>query len=647
MLKILHDHILIKLLILATCIAIGLTPLYGLVYIFLICAGAYLVKPLRGYPSYIASFIVELFILSACIMVAGIFIWALKQPALLALSTTGLYIFTAYFRLDDKQRKISLINTNDVVALIIAIVAPIIICGSYLMTQSPRVGVYQFLANGYDNGSHLNMLQNNSRINGYDFHGIPSFVKKDRGSSDEYRGYPQGWHLATISFMEGFGKKVFSSKNPLHLLDAYLIAYLSWTFITIFITTRLTLFFAIDRSNKVDQSPDSRWLKLLLAIVIAVYIQMIVYWGSLAHGFPNYIACLGYIGLVIGFLHQALDGNKKSINRTTVLRDWLMALFLTSATVLIWILPLPALALSLLFSLAFIFKKKVPSVSFLTSASIRSFIGPVVMLGISCAAILAELLIYMKYSQHGSNQVAEGSLTGTFPVSIFLTIPLLALILIYSLRSRSSIAKISLVSTIPFAVLSAGIAYDQLAQVGRLSYYFSKSLAIVLLITSLFVVPAFMYIIRRLTTLSAHIIAAVVFISALCLLTFISGQSFSDSSQIFQKHSKIDPALSSKIVHFLRTNDLDTYSYPIVLTGSAQQDKNGFLYQRVYNKPYQCTKSIVTRKGYHLNTSYTRLESCYEILRAAHKKIYVITSPTTESVVSHSSIPRSDITLSN
>ena len=301
-------------------------------------------------------------------------------------------------------------------------------------------------------------------------------------------------------------------------------------------------------------------------------------------------------------------------------------LFLTSMT-LIWILPAPAFVATYFSALIYL-SIKIRAVKRYPISLNLNILCLGVVIGICLIALAIEAYVYLNFGQRTTGQITEGSIDGMFPLSRLLTLGSFLILAIGIAFSRNwSKLLLALFIVIPISILATAIAVYQLSDNGQLSYYFVKTLALSFLAIGMFLPMCLTSIVDRWSVSKLnHLSAAIIVIIAFTGLFVLTKQPFDHSIRVIAKYSNIDSRVSGFITSKYLINSKIKTDYPVLLTGDQAQDKNGFLYLRVYNQRYSCSKYIIPRADYSIETSLRRIKSCSKDLSAHDKTLTVLTT---------------------
>lgn len=607
----------IKYLLLIAAFVLAFTPYYGLAYIIMLFFAVRIVRFSRTFSTVFARSILSLLLLAATIMFVGLIAWFahLHTYPVLVLVVFGLLlaVFNKYSEQDAGPSKF--IDKGDVISLVLAFVPVAVLLYSFALPKPSMVANYQFASDGWDNGSHILMLETDSTAKGYVYGRYSDVGAKTITNSGSY---PQGWHLATANLTNGFGTNLFNAHHPLTVINTYIVVSLLWLILAAY------SFWKIAWRLLASKDPSTNlWLSIPLFAVAGLVIQMIVFWGGIVSGFTNYVGSLAYIVL---FVVALIDSSERDS-----FANYTLAFIAGMAATLTWILPLPAMILTAL--MWFIGISRLAWRALLPRISRRSY--ALFIIGVATViAALAQIAIFVFYaSVKGSEQLtvgvsidATGEVNGVFPVSqlLFAIVVMISLYFWVNAKALSNKA-VALIS--PWIIASLALYAYQLLTTGYTSYYLSKLLGIALVVSGLFFVPAFVIMVSSFSKKMnlANPSAAILGLSFISLLIIGTNQSTLGFNKLFQRNSKVTYQTASAVVDYLR-HDNPLKSNIIVLRGQKHyEDYNGKLETRVSHTPYNCTYSIIGNKSStRFNVELDRLNKCADKL--GNRKIVVITS---------------------
>lgn len=453
---------------------LSLLPFYSIGYLAFIVGATKKIRLLRSFDSYFSNSIIAFFILVSSIMVAGIFTSYLHVPNYAIINTLFAILFTGailYLQPADTAKKVTKLPVfvwSDTAGIIAGIIMPILIVGLHVTSLGVNGALFRIVnADGWDNTSHLNLLQAVSDNKNYFYTSSP--IHRDGLSLSN--NYPQGWHLASSSIVDGIVPNVL---NPHTLgLQATLIAYLlivfAWYFIACFTLSKLSWSLLPDTKNKVIRS--------ILFIIAMQFPILALFLTSITSGFVNYLALMPMLLVVVMLSHQVLSDK----GRDHLWSYLAVSILLTASVGLTWILPVPALGLLVLLVISAVGIKK---------RDITYTKWPLVLVaGITLISFLLYSLLFLKDIGVGQLFVGNG-LPQHFPNQWTVAASLTLLGLFYGIyRKRSDIRTTALV-ILPFVILVFSVWLLSYLHSDTLGYYSAKILGLLCVVVFIFTVAA-------------------------------------------------------------------------------------------------------------------------------------------------------------
>ena len=608
----------------ALAVFFSFLPLYGISYILLLVLGIRSARFSKTFSSSFATAILCFLLLSATVMVVGLLTYLINlplYPVLCVLTFSLLLVALSRNRNNGPRMSRARIETGDWVSLCLGLIAPVIVLLSFLVPHPSYAAIYQFLSTGWDNGSHINLLQNNSNARGYVYgQGHPG---KPRDSVDRARSYPQGWHLATAHMADGFKLDPFDAHKPLRLMAYYLAIYLLWYVIAAFCVARV----AWALLEKVAKNESKHHLKTLLFIICNLLIQSVTFYGALSYGFANYIGMLAYLALLIAMALEQTDTPQSGR-----LIRYGVALLAVAAITMTWLLPLPAVVLIVFLSFVVPVVKRKPRVASLLSphAAIASALTLLFF-----ALIAIQVYMYESFSQAQNGQINVGG-SGTFSVSVLLFVIVMSIGTLFWLRIRPT--NNAAISTLfPLLLLSFGIYTYQVISSGSTSYYFGKTVGLSLVAAGIFFAPAVTSLLlnaRRTWKLSS-VSTVVLMISVVATLTIGCEQSPQAAGLLIQSKSKVPYGTAQATVDYLRHSDPPHTELIVMRHIKRAEDDNGYMYNLLSNTDFTCANHVTGSSV--LRIQLHSLAKCSRALPTS--KLIVITSRVTDEKVKALNLP--------
>ncbi len=463
-------------LLLALAFIAALTPLYSIGYVLFVAAFASRLHILKSFTSYFSNFVIAFLVLLASIMMAGVFTSFLNIPNLAVINlllALGICLVLCKFGRATERKK--WFDASDGVSLVVALVIPIVITGIQLTSGSLDAALYRMVdANGRDRVAHFNMVQLAAENNNYPYSTSPMEVDGEV----MYTNYPQGWHLASASVVNGFLPQVFNpAKHSVGVaFAAYMVVVFAWFALAVFVLAK----FAWYLSGKVQKNTLRQAIPLAITILVPILGLFAV---SLSYGFDNYIGLMAFILLVVAASYELLE-DKTSQDKKSIALYLSFVLPLTTAAFLVWILPIPALLLM------------VASVCCAGAGSISKFVRLVIrqpyMIMVMLVCLLGAVLYLFTYL-HESGGSSFGVLLWTpwlktlpSPLIVLLTAGLAVGLVVASRQKLSNLALLVL----PFMAYYFALWLNAYFSGDTPGYYHAKLLGVVFVIAAPFACAA-------------------------------------------------------------------------------------------------------------------------------------------------------------
>jgi hypothetical protein len=616
--------------ILVTCLVIGalffaFTPFYGVSYLIAVLLGAARLTSIGAFSTYVSRIVLAGLLLGASIMLSGLIAWLvqIEVHALLVIAVYfSLLLVTRIGKVIRSDERAKLFDKNDLIAIALSLIAPIVLISSFGLSSASFM---QMAKEGWDNGSHVLMLQDAGIENGY-LYG-PEEELGDRviwGS----QGYPQAWHLATADIANGFGSSnVFSPDEPVRTTFVYVTVLIGWLVIASYTLARVSLFLATAfTKRRLTSLPE-----YVIFLAVFMLIQAIVLWASYNSGFGNFLGMLTYITVLIASL---LD-KKGSIPSAVT------GLIMGTAAILCWFLTAPALLFVMLFAFA-------KALGFTRLRQLFKNIGRKhlwLLVGslLALAPVLLQVAIFVLFaSASGADQLnagttidASGYSGSVIPVSYTLFV-LAALFTAWYWWKHSKVASAALLAIVPFVVLVICLYVYQEASVGHASYYLAKILATALLVIGIFLAPAFAFWVfdslKKFKQFPFAPLSLGLLIIGLVLV--FTNQSLYGASHLLEKNTRVNKPTAQALVEYLKSADASQDSVVVMRADpdKPHEDYNGRFEMRVVHQPLNCSYHIRNR-GAPIEEWLGRLEACADKLAQRNKSITVITSNRTTKLV--------------
>lgn len=628
----------IKLLVAALLVfLISFTNFYSVSYVIVILFFLKYFYVSKTFESYFARFIVSILTFLSIIMLIGILTWFFKiplYPPLVILATSSLYLFFKRVRSTDSFTP-HIINRGDIVSIASSLVILIVIAVSFYLPKPSTAASFQILTNGYDNTAHFSLLETESDARGY-VYGSNADTKKETITS--LGAYPQGWHLATSHFMNGFGGDLFQSTRPLTGINMYLLSLFLWFILTIYIVTRTSWRLLSSISSKYQY----QWGSYVAFGAATILTQILVYWGSLLLGFASFIGCLVYTGLLAALV---IDKNKGNHAISTIMIGLCVVAISQS-----WLLPFPAVFATLVLSLLISHKYSLSKLLHMKKKiNINSIALPTAVVMVSILSGIFQVAILQKYNPLGTGgQLNEDG--GIFWISM----TLLGVLMISTLVGWLSITKTKtsdikdvknkfIIILAPLLLLAFAIFVYQLITAGKTSYYFVKTLGLVVCVIGIFFTPIFVKWVNSIYEEIGNLGTALLSVVVIATLIMSTGQNLLSLSNFLQRNSKIPFETAQAIEVYLEQRDVYKDQLIVFRHHTIPEDSDGtYAANRTAHLPDLCANNVITDKDWSMSGTAERINDC---ANESGEQITVITS--NETLASITELHNSKIHIVN
>lgn len=487
----------------------SLLPLHSIGYLFFLVGAAKYLRVLRAFDSYFANFVLAFMILVASIALSGIFTSYLNIPNYAIVNSFFALLFSVtiiYFQPPESstdRKNLPVFNRSDIIGIAASILVPLLIVVVHLSSNGIQGALFRIVnADGWDNTSHLNLIQATSVNENY-FYSISPLRQDDQ---EFFNNYPQGWHLATSSIADGIMPNIFnpSTYGLIATLTAYLVTVFLWYFITCYTVIKFAW-------SLLPQT--TKWLQRGVLMTISVHLPVLVlFLTSLTSGYINYLAIMPMLLVVVMLSHQIINGDKKNLWPYLVI-----APLLTVGIGLIWVLPLLPLALLILTTLGIVGINKQDI----------AYDKLLLLLSIALASVAFLLYAILLVKNIGAGQLFEGhGYIKNFPPPLTIALFGAFLYAAYSIRNKLNDAKLMFILASPFVLLVFGVWLLSYLHSGELSYYGAKTLGLLCVVLSVFVTANIVWI-------SEHVFKTkyVGMLGSICIATSLIGLSIITSGQ--------------------------------------------------------------------------------------------------------------------
>lgn len=605
-------------------ITLAITPFYGIAYIIAVYFATRTIKFSKVFSTIFGRIILSLMLLGTTIMISGLIVWTIGIKVypiiVLVLFAALLWIIKRHSKHDFSSKKF--IDCGDAISIALALIAPIIIFASYQLPNPSSVASYQFAHSGWDNASHLSMLETASLENKYIYGSVADTIDKTVIRSG---AYPQAWHLATANIANGFGFNPFNPKKPIQTLNLYLATVIASYIIVVYIFSITVWRILVSVVDK--QRGKNIPLVIVLYSLANIFVQLVLFWGALISAFPNYLACIAYLIIMASML---LDVRKE--NKTT---HYAVALLAGTSAALLWILPLPAAVLTI--SIKFLSWDYIKHLNKYKARVIKQL--PIIILTVTCIAVaLLQALIFVVYSHiSGGNQLNVGTLGGTFSISKLMVSSVTIFSVYFWIKNkRKQGPRLEDVFTIilPIVILTVGIYAYQFITRGSLSYYFGKSAGLTFALVTIFFIPALVLQTLEIKNKNiSSVLAVVLTCSILGLVIIGTDQSVASAGKLFKNKSLVSEGTAKEVVNYLSNYNPTKTKLIILRHKQNYEDRNGNLAAKIPHVPLTCAAHMVNAGDVNnLKTKINYLDECATTIDNS-MEILVITSNITRGPV--------------
>lgn len=638
-----YTHILLALSVVSGAL-LSLTQFYGAGYVIFIIIGAVLLNFISAFSSYFSRLVLSGLLLAASVMLSGFLVLPFDGPLhpILVIGVFSTIVLVIYTQVHDSAAKKNvLFDKGDFVSIILAIAAPVVLFSSFSLSAP---GIFQIAEEGWDNGSHVLMLEDASAFNRY-LYGPYESMKEILITKSN--AYPQAWHLATANIVEGFGNRhLLDPSKPIQTMYVYVAIITTWMVIASYCFIKASWHVA---TRFTKRRLDSKG-EITLFILVNLLFQMVVIWGAFVSGFSNFIGMLAYLSILTVVI---IDGNRKN---TPALLS--MAFVFATSGVLCWFLPTPALLLSAALLPVILFAIKRRSEALIAAKRSKRFLVLAASLVLLCALQIAIFVLFS--TTDGADQLNAGVATdateavnGVFHVSQLFFVAIAVFCSVYWTRCKRLSKEqrdLFLLSTVPYVALVVALYFYQLITANSTSYYLPKLMGTALIPLGIFTAAAFSFWtydhLRKYLRLSApYTLVAGVLILGIVMIG--SNQSTYGLSKLLERNARVGRPAAQAVVHFLRYGDQSRENVIIFrgrLLDRPYEDRNGKFESRVVHRQLNCSYRIIA-SGLTIDERVRKLGECADSLEKKGRSITVITSDRTKKHVKE--LNRTNIIIRN
>jgi hypothetical protein len=554
------------------------------------------------FDSYFSRLILNLLIMSALIMVTGLYSWAISIPfhAIYAVIAFGLYYYLTIGRIKREDTgPNSIINRKDALSIALALIAIVIVCLSSYTPQASTAASIQRIATGYDNIAHYSLLQTTYEANGFVYGPLKEVSAQ---TITALNNYPQGWHLATSTLLKGFGGQLFEPSSLLLTFNIYLVVLYLWYFITVFLFTRVSL--AVLDSIKVKV--QRRSIGFVSAFSAAnILIQLLVFWGALNLGFASFLPSIAYLVLLAWLVLSLRDSNEHAIHKVFLM------LLAIAATAEVWLLPVPAAGLVIVLALMPFVTKTTKTWVIAHKRIAGAYLAAGVLL---LLPILIQAYIYKAYALEGTSELLNND-GGIFPISNTISCVLfiftVAAIVAYK-PIKNYLRDSFTIIVLPVLFLSIFVFIYQIFVTEKTTYYYIKLLGLALCLLGLFFVPLYATLISQIKfRQNQSLLLCLLSIGVIGGLITTGGQTTIEINGFVQQNSKVEYQTAVQLAKFAG----DGFKYPtVILRGKSHaEDSDGtyFANRMIHNEMVgTCEADVNYRENFTLDRRIKELVRC-------------------------------------
>lgn len=577
----------IALALLLVGILLSFTPIYtiGIALIVTILALSFPIASSGVFRPLSTRLITLFLIFVAWVMTLATYGWLAKVtlPAVVFLGSFILIYLIAWYKLSPKDRGAHTpTRLSSGIALALSLTGIAVLLGSFYIPQPTVASSVQIITNGYDNTAHLSLIRTTYNEGGYVYGSLDE--TKDRIAWSTLTAYPQGWHFANAFLWKGTGIPAFTGASVTPEIVLYITTLLGWYTVAVFLFHQLLLYTL--RASSLLKKWDI--LSIITFTGLSLFIQLLVFWGSLSFGFGTFICALAYLFLFVAVILHTHQEKSVRKNFNSLLLMPALALLCIAAIAQGWLFAVPIVTVSMLLGLFFIFPivfKKFRASKY----TIFSLFAAYIIIGVP---VIVQFVINLKYSIQGGNQINDDG--GIFGISTTLAVWLiigglvaLSSKLIKDRALRSALASISL----PALGFIGILLLYQLFTIGHTAYFFTKALALTLCLVWLPLSCLVFALVGRLRENTSPLYAAGIVTIGFLLLPFMFGQDISSFTKLLQQKSNLTTESAEKIAKIVEDETPKQYR-TFVLTGQKYDgDVIGTIFTITLASPPGSTRS--------------------------------------------------------
>lgn len=572
------------------------------------------------FASYIARLVAGGLLTAAIIMIVAMYCWLLKMPlhplAILA-PLLVVYLLTAPRAPEWITTRSVLFDRDDGISFALALVGICLIVISYGRAGSIPASTVQLLTNGFDSAAHYSLIETTYMANGYRY-GSYQDIRGDIGW-ETLTAYPQGWHVANSFTWKGMGIDVYDGSSRTTAVSFYVASFLIWFVAALYLLARAGLAYL----RQLGMDPSLKKPAAIAGFCAAhLTIQMAVYWGSLQFGFAPFIGALAYVAVFVICL-AALHAKPSAADRYTLHG---VAILSAGAIGLTWLLPVPVLALMYIAAVATVYKGNIRKWD-LFGDRVRLLLLATVAVLVS-VSVTAMMMVSRLYSTQGPSQINdEGGVFGLSPLFVASLLATAALgVFRYSKNEQNRLFCLAIIAP---QLLFVGAVYAyQLLTLGHTAYFYTKSLAFLVVITSIFLLAAATYGAAQLHLQRFQMIAScLVIVMAVIGVTAFTNQDISSIKGLLHRSAQLSDSTARVYAELIASGEASRRNVIVYTRPDYGGDVNGNVLGTVLNKHIsQCVGDAIWLITDHRGVQFGGwLNNCVREVDA----VTVITSPQT------------------
>jgi len=400
-------------------------------------------------------------------LLARMFEAKLSTLLLVTLNVLFVFLIKKIYKTSEKTDHFKNIHTSDFFSILLGL---IFCCFIVFTTFSSgyKTGLIRELSTGFDNTQHIVLTKalydQKEIVYGSSESTTPKLVYSDRGE------YPKAWHLIASIYWSSVDQDLQSS-NPYKLLSFFYFTKIAMLFIMIYFISRGALLAA---ENYLRIKPN---ISTYFTVLLGVGFLLVTYYTSNVYsGFAPFM--LTIILAIIASMHLLIEFKNRYFNL-------LVASVILLVGVFSWLLS--ALFFGPYF-LYFLYK------NYLESGNVIKFIKSYKLLTIPlivASASVLQLYFQLKYSVKPNNINEEG---GIISLSSWYILLLSALPIFYfAYAKKQSLSKIAVITFSIGSLLPAFIYMYQMLSANHVSYFYFKSLGMIVSSMSIIFLVSLVY----------------------------------------------------------------------------------------------------------------------------------------------------------